>query len=237
MENDIVMPRHIAVIMDGNGRWAAKRSLERCEGHRMGAKALKDLIESIKDLQGIEYMTFYAFSTENWKRSEEEVSALMHLLVEFLDANLSLFMENDLKLLVTGRLEGMPEEPREKLKEAIHKTADNKGPCIIIALNYGGRSEIADAARAIAKEAASGKLDPEKVDENLFAKYLYHPQVPDPDLLIRTSGELRLSNFLLWEISYSEIYVTDTLWPDFDKNELIKAIKAYNKRSRRFGGR
>ena len=237
MENNLVMPQHIAIIMDGNGRWAAKHSLERCEGHRMGAMALKNLIESMKDLPEVRYMTFYAFSTENWKRSEEEVSALMHLLVEFLDANLSVFMENDLKLLVTGRLEGMPEEPRIKLKEAINKTKDNKGPCIIIALNYGGRSEIADAAKAIAEKVAKGELSVEDIDEKLFAQYLYNPQVPDPDLLIRTSGELRLSNFLLWEISYSEIYVTDTLWPDFDKNELMEAVKAFNKRSRRFGGR
>ena len=237
MKNDLVIPRHIAIIMDGNGRWAAKHSLERCEGHRMGAEALKNLIESMKELPEVKYMTFYAFSTENWKRSEEEVSALMHLLVEFLDANLSLFMDNDLKLLVTGRLEGMPEEPRIKLKEAINKTKDNKGPCVIIALNYGGRSEIADAAKAIAGKVANGELDVESIDEKLFAQFLYNPQVPDPDLLIRTSGELRLSNFLLWEISYSEIYVTDTLWPDFDKNELMKAIEAYNKRSRRFGGR
>ena len=237
MKNDLVIPQHIAIIMDGNGRWAAKRSLERCEGHRMGAEALKNLIESMKELPEVKYMTFYAFSTENWKRSEEEVSALMHLLVEFLDTNLSLFMENDLKLLVTGRLEGMPEEPRIKLKEAINKTKDNQGPCVIIALNYGGRSEIADAAKAIARKVAKGELDAESIDEKLFAEYLYNPHVPDPDLLIRTSGELRLSNFLLWEISYSEIYVTDTLWPDFDKNELMEAIKAFNKRSRRFGGR
>ena len=237
MENDLIIPSHIAIIMDGNGRWAQKHSLERCEGHRMGAEALKKLIENMRDLPEVKYMTFYAFSTENWKRSEEEVSALMHLLVEFLDMNLSIFMKNDLRLLVTGRLEGMPEEPRSKLKEAIEKTKDNKGLCVIIALNYGGRSEIADAAKAIARKAACGELDPEKVDEKLFAEYLYNPQVPDPDLLIRTSGELRLSNFLLWEISYSEIYVTDTLWPDFDKNELMKAIKAFNKRSRRFGGR
>ena len=237
MENNLVIPQHIAIIMDGNGRWAAKRSLERCEGHRMGAEALKNLIESMKDLPEVKYMTFYAFSTENWKRSEEEVSALMNLLVEFLDANLTVFMENDLKLLVTGRLEGMPEEPRIKLKEAINKTKDNQGPCVIIALNYGGRSEIADAAKAIARKVAKGELDAESIDEKLFAEYLYNPHVPDPDLLIRTSGELRLSNFLLWEISYSEIYVTDTLWPDFDKNELMEAIKAFNKRSRRFGGR
>ncbi|MBP5182257.1 MAG: isoprenyl transferase [Lentisphaeria bacterium] len=237
MENKLVMPRHIAIIMDGNGRWAQKRSLDRCEGHRKGAEALKNLIESMKDLSGVEYMTFYAFSTENWKRSKEEVSALMSLLVEFLDANLALFKDNNLKLLVTGRMEGLPEEPRKKLAEAIRLTAENTGPTIIMALNYGGRSEIADAAKKIARKVAAGELDPEKVDEALFAKYLYNPQVPDPDLLIRTSGELRLSNFLLWEISYSEIFVTDTLWPDFDKNELLKAIESFGKRSRRFGGR
>ncbi|MBO4305267.1 MAG: isoprenyl transferase [Lentisphaeria bacterium] len=237
MENKLVMPRHIAIIMDGNGRWAQKRSLNRCEGHREGAEALKRLIEGMKEFPEVEYMTFYAFSTENWKRSKEEVSALMSLLVEFLDANLPLFQKNDLRLLVTGRPEGLPEEPRKKLADAIGATSNNKGLTVIMALNYGGRSEIADAAKNIARKAASGELDPEKVDEALFAQYLYNPQVPDPDLLIRTSGELRLSNFLLWEISYSEIYVTDTLWPDFDKNELLKAMESFGKRSRRFGGR
>ncbi len=236
MGSEKVVPRHVAIIMDGNGRWAKQHGLERVEGHRAGAMAVKKLVESLKET-GIQYLTLYAFSTENWKRSKEEVDALMELLAEFIDANLHLLMENNVRLLVTGRIEGLPEKAREKLKDAIRKSAENTAGTVIFALNYGGRAEIADAARKIAQKVQKGEVSPEQIDEKLFAQNLYLPDVPDPDLLIRTSGELRLSNFLLWELSYSEIYVTDTYWPDFGLAELNKAIEAYQKRNRRFGGR
>lgn len=236
MENERIIPRHVAIIMDGNGRWAKQRGLERVEGHRAGAIAVKNLIASLKNT-GIKYLTLYAFSTENWKRSKEEVDALMELLAEFIDANFYLLMENNVRLLVSGRIEGLPEKAREKLKDSIRKSADNSSGTVIFALNYGGRAEIADAAKKIAQKVKNGEISPEQIDEKLFAQNLYLPEVPDPDLLIRTSGELRLSNFLLWELSYSEIYVTDTYWPDFDLTELDKAINAFQKRNRRYGGR
>ena len=236
MENERIIPRHVAIIMDGNGRWAKQNGLERVEGHRAGAIAVKNLVESLKQT-GIQYLTLYAFSTENWKRSKEEVDALMELLAEFIDANLPLLMENNVRLLVSGRIEGLPEKAREKLKDAIRKSSVNTGGTVIFALNYGGRAEIADAAKKIADQVLNGEIDPDQIDEKLFAQNLYLPEVPDPDLLIRTSGELRLSNFLLWELSYSEIYVTDTYWPDFDLAELNKAIDAFQTRNRRFGGR
>lgn len=231
-----VVPRHIAIIMDGNGRWAKERGLERLEGHKAGAKAVLDLLNYMKNT-GVEYMTLYAFSTENWKRSREEVDALMLLLCEFIDSNMDLMMDHDLRLLVSGRLHGLPDEVQSRLRSAMEKSASNKSGTVIFALNYGGRAEIADAASKIAREAAQGKIDPGKINEELFAKYLYLPEVPDPDLLIRTSGEMRLSNFLLWELSYSEIYVTDLYWPDFNEQELYKAMASFGKRNRRFGGR
>lgn len=236
MENGKNIPRHIAIIMDGNGRWAERHGLERVEGHRAGAMAVKTLLENLKDT-GVEYVTLYAFSTENWKRSKEEVDALMELLSEFIDANLEVLKQNKVRLLVTGRIEGLPEKVRNKLKNAIRETSADYAATMILALNYGGRAEIADAAARIAADAAAGKIKPQQVDEKLFAQYLYHPEVPDPDLLIRTSGELRLSNFLLWELSYSELYATSAFWPDFDMNELNKAIASYQNRNRRFGGR
>lgn len=231
-----VVPRHIAIIMDGNGRWAEERGLERLEGHKSGAKAVLDLLNYMKNT-GVEYMTLYAFSTENWKRSKEEVDALMLLLCEFIDSNMDLMMDHDLRLLVSGRLYGLPDEVQSRLRSAMEKSASNKSGTVIFALNYGGRAEIADAASKIAGEAVQGKIDPAKINEELFARYLYLPEVPDPDLLIRTSGEMRLSNFLLWELSYSEIYVTDLYWPDFNEQELYKAMASFGKRNRRFGGR
>ncbi len=236
MENERIIPRHVAIIMDGNGRWAKRHGLERVEGHYAGAVAVKNLLLYLKETE-IQYMTLYAFSTENWKRSKEEVDALMELLAEFIDANFHLLMENNVRLLVTGRIEGLPEKAREKLKDAIRKSSGNTDKTVILALNYGGRAEIADAAKKIAQKVKNGEISPEDIDEKLFAQNLYLPEVPDPDLLIRTSGELRLSNFLLWELSYSEIYVTDIYWPDFGLAELNKAIEAFQKRNRRFGGR
>ncbi|MBO7146261.1 MAG: isoprenyl transferase [Lentisphaeria bacterium] len=235
MENKTV-PQHVAIIMDGNGRWAKQRGLERVEGHRAGAVAVRNMVAILKK-SDVKYLTLYAFSTENWKRSKEEVDALMELLAEFIDANLDLLQENNVRLLVTGRIEGLPEKARNKLKDAIRKTADNQDGTVIFALNYGGRAELADAAKKIAQKVLAGELDPEEINENTVAQNLYLPEIPDPDLLIRTSGELRLSNFLLWELSYSEIYVTNTFWPDFGEEEFYKAIEEYQKRNRRFGGR
>ncbi len=235
MENEQI-PRHVAIIMDGNGRWAKKRGLERVEGHKAGADAVERILEASKKF-GIRYLTFYAFSTENWKRSAEEVGALMELLTMFLHEKCETLIKNRIRLLVTGRLDGMPEEPRKALKEVIRKTSEHYDYTLILALNYGGRAEIADAAKQIASDAAAGKIKPEQVDESLFSKYLYQPEVPDPDLMIRTSGEMRLSNFLLWELSYSELYVTDVLWPDFGEKELAEALESYASRDRRFGGR
>ena len=232
------IPRHIAIILDGNGRWAEKRHLPRTFGHKEGAERVKDLLRNIENTK-VEYLTLYAFSTENWKRSSEEVDALMELLVKFVDSYLPELKEKKIRLLVTGDLEGMPEKPRERLKKAIFETASGKDWkfTLVLALNYGGRREIVHAAKNIAEKVLAGEISKEDITEELFAKHLYCPDVPDPDLLIRTSGELRLSNFLLWELSYTEIYVTDTLWPDFDKKSLENAINEYGKRTRRFGGR
>ena len=236
MENERIIPQHVAIIMDGNGRWAKQHGVERVEGHRAGAVAVVNLVKSFEKT-GVKYFTLYAFSTENWKRSKEEVDALMDLIAEFIDANLHVLIENKVRMLVTGRLEGLPDKTRKKLESSIEKTACFSDRTVIFALNYGGRAEIADAAKKIAQKAVKGEIDPEQIDEKLFAQNLYLPEVPDPDLLIRTSGELRLSNFLLWELSYSEIYVTVTYWPDFDLEELDKAIDAFQKRNRRYGGR
>lgn len=237
MENDkLAVPRHIAVIMDGNGRWAKQRGLPRVEGHIAGAERVREVLRYAREF-GVEYMTLYAFSTENWKRSREEVDALMDLLSRFIDGYLDEIKQNNVRLLVTGRIDGLPERAANDLKRAMAETASLTGHTLILALNYGGRSEIADAAKKIAEEVRHGRLDPVKIDEQLFSRYLYLPDVPDPDLMIRTSGEFRLSNFLLWELSYAEFYVTDTYWPDFDREEFRKAIESYSKRDRRFGGR
>lgn len=237
IENDkLAVPRHIAVIMDGNGRWAKQRGLPRVEGHIAGAERVREVLRYAREF-GVEYMTLYAFSTENWKRSREEVDALMDLLSRFIDGYLDEMKQNNVRLLVTGRIDGLPERAANDLKRAMAETASLTGHTLILALNYGGRSEIADAAKKIAEEVRHGRLDPVKIDEQLFSRYLYLPDVPDPDLMIRTSGEFRLSNFLLWELSYAEFYVTDTYWPDFDREEFRKAIESYSKRDRRFGGR
>lgn len=237
MENDkLAVPRHIAVIMDGNGRWAKQRGLPRVEGHIAGAERVREVLRYAREF-GVEYMTLYAFSTENWKRSREEVDALMDLLSRFIDGYLDEMKQNNVRLLVTGRIDGLPERAANDLKRAMAETASLTGHTLILALNYGGRSEIADAAKKIAEEVRHGRLDPVKIDEQLLSRYLYLPDVPDPDLMIRTSGEFRLSNFLLWELSYAEFYVTDTYWPDFDREEFRKAIESYSKRDRRFGGR
>ena len=228
--------RHIAVIMDGNGRWAEQHKLERIEGHKKGSEVVIDIVKAAKEI-GLEYLTLYAFSTENWKRPSFEVNGLMNILNDFLTVRLHELMENDVRLKTVGRTEQLPESVRRNLSDAIRKTADNKCGTLVLALSYGGRAEIVDAVKKIVKEANDGKIKSKDVDEARFARYLYDPEIPDPDLMIRTSGEYRISNFLLWQLSYSELYITDTLWPDFNKVEFNKAVDAYKMRNRRFGGR
>lgn len=227
---------HLAVILDGNGRWAEKHGLPRVKGHEAGAERVIDLVENLKDTS-IRFLTLYTFSNENWNRSEEEVSALMELLYSFLDRYGKKMVENKIRLLVTGRRDRMPQKCLDQLDSVIKMTAENFERTVIFALNYGGRQEIADAVKSIAQQVKNGSIDPDAIDEKTVADHLYHPSIPDPDLLIRTSGELRISNFLLWQISYAEFYFTDTFWPDFDKAELNKAIDSYYHRNRRFGGR
>ena len=234
--NDLPEVKHVAIIMDGNGRWAKKHDLPRVEGHKKGADTVEDLLTYIYKY-GVKYLTLYAFSTENWKRSEEEVNALMSLLSFFLQDKKQKMLDNKIRLRVTGRIDGLPEEVANSLREVMAETAKNYEYTLILALNYGGRAEIVDAAKKFAEECISGKISPESLDESMFKQYLYLPDVPDPELMIRTSGELRLSNFLLWELSYSEIFVTDTLWPDFSEEEFRSILENFGKRDRRFGGR
>ena len=227
--------RHLAVIMDGNGRWAAERGLDRIEGHKEGAEAVRRILELSLEYK-IEYLTLYAFSTENWKRPAEEVNGLMQLLKIFLEEHLPDLQEKKIRLRAIGRLQQLPEETLAALNDAMAATAGNQVGTLVLALNYGGRTEIVDAAARIAADAAAGKLIPSQLDEKAFAEYLYAPDIPDPDLMIRTSGEMRLSNFLLWQLSYAELYVTETLWPDFGREVMEKAIKSYYRRERRYGG-
>jgi undecaprenyl diphosphate synthase len=229
------LPQHIAVIMDGNGRWAREKGRPRIFGHRAGIESVRDIVKACSQI-GIEYLTLYTFSRENWKRPKTEVSSLMKMLRDLLRKEVRELDENDVRIAAIGRISDLPDFVQAELSRAIEKTRDNKGLTLVLALSYGGRAEIADAASKIAKEAYEHRLEPEKIDEELFAQYLYAPDIPEPDLLIRTSGELRVSNFLLWEIAYSEIWVTDLLWPDFRRSELFKAIADYQKRERRFGG-
>ncbi|WP_276740226.1 isoprenyl transferase [Victivallis vadensis] len=228
--------RHVAIIMDGNGRWAERRGLPKVEGHRQGARQVTEVLKAAQEY-GVEFLTLYAFSTENWKRPVAEVTALMGLLEEFIDDKLPELMKNGIRLRTIGRTEDLFPGARKKLLYAIEMTEKNDGGTLNLALNYGGRAEIVDAVNKMAAEMTekSGRFP--KVTEESFRNYLYAPDIPDPDLLIRTSGELRLSNFLLWELSYSEMYVTDTLWPDFGKKEFGEALEAYGQRDRRFGGR
>ena len=225
------LPVHIAVIMDGNGRWAAQRHLPRVEGHRAGIESVREVVEGSARL-GIKVLTLYAFSVENWKRPVTEVSTLMTLLKRYLRLELNTLLRNDIRFKVIGRDEELAPDVRRELKMAEDKTAGNAGMLFNIALNYGGRAEIVEAAR---RALASG-IAPDELDEQRFGDFLYTAGQPDPDLLIRTSGEMRVSNFLLWQIAYAEIWVTDTLWPDFRKQHLLEAILAYQKRDRRYGG-
>ena len=228
--------RHIAIIMDGNKRWAKKHHLPTLKGHSEGAETVQKIMKVAKEL-GIEYITLYAFSTENWKRSKREVEGLMSLLRFFINSNVEKINKEGIRLRAIGKIEMLPDRTRKVLLDAIEKTKNNTEGNLILALSYGGRAEIADAAKKIASAAVAGKIKPDEIDEKLFSGYLYAPDIPDPDLLIRTSGEFRISNFLLWQISYSEIWITDTLWPDFSKDELKTAIDAFYSRKRRYGGR
>jgi undecaprenyl diphosphate synthase len=221
----------VAIIMDGNGRWAAQRHLPRVEGHRAGSDAVRDSVETAARL-GIEVLTLYAFSAENWKRPASEVGTLMGLLKRYLRSELKTLLRHDIRLRVIGRAEELSPDIQDELAEAMQRTAGARGMLFNIALNYSGRAEIVDATR----RAMRSGVGPEDLDEERFAAFLYTAGQPDPDLLIRTSGEMRVSNFLLWQIAYSEIYVTDTLWPDFRRRHFIEALLAYQKRERRFGG-
>jgi undecaprenyl diphosphate synthase len=225
------LPQHVAVIMDGNGRWAAQRHLPRVEGHRAGIESVREVVESSARL-GIQVLTLYAFSVENWKRPVTEVSTLMMLLKRYLRLELNTLLRNNIRFRVIGRASELAPDIRAELADAEAKTARNTGMLFNIALNYGGRAEIVEAARRLLE----GGVAPEELDEQRFAGFLYTAGQPDPDLLIRTSGEMRVSNFLLWQIAYAEIWVTETLWPDFRRQHLLEAIVAYQKRHRRYGG-
>ena len=225
------LPAHVAIIMDGNGRWAAQRHLPRVEGHRAGIDAVRDAVETAARL-GIDVLTLYAFSVENWKRPAAEISTLMMLLKRYLRLELNTLLKNDIRFRVIGRVEELAGDVQDELKVGIERTAGNRGMLFNIALNYGGRAEIVDAAR----RAIEAGLRADELDERRFGEFLYTAGQADPDLLIRTSGEMRVSNFLLWQIAYAEIYVTDTLWPDFRRRHLLEAVLAYQKRERRYGG-
>ena len=228
------LPRHVAIIMDGNGRWAKKRHLPRLQGHRVGRESVRTVVRTAAKI-GIPYLTLYTFSLENWKRSKEEVGGLMMFLEEVLRAEFEELDENGVQLHAIGRLDMLPANTRHSLDDTMAKLAKNKRLVLTLALSYGGRAEIVDAARRIAEKVKTGEMDALDIDENTFRRELYEPETPDPDLLIRTSGESRVSNFLLWQIAYAEILVTDVLWPDFRENELIESIEAYQRRERRFG--
>jgi len=225
------LPAHIAIIMDGNGRWAAQRHLPRVEGHRAGIDAVRDTVETAARL-GINVLTLYAFSIENWKRPATEISTLMMLLKRYLRSELKTLLTNNIRFRVIGRMDDLASDIQDELRAAIDRTAGDNGMLFNIALNYGGRAEIVDAAR----RAIAAGMQPDDLDERRFGELLYTAGQPDPDLLIRTSGEMRVSNFLLWQIAYAEIWVTETLWPDFRRRDLLEAVLAYQKRDRRYGG-
>jgi undecaprenyl diphosphate synthase len=230
------VPTHVAIIMDGNGRWAAERGLSRAAGHKAGAQAVQEAILSCLEL-GVRYLTLYSFSSENWRRSSKEVSALMTLFVQVLEREIDHLMQKDVRVRVIGREEGVPPKTMRAFRDAEEKTRGNGSLDLVIALNYGARSEIVDAARTVARRVSDGLLEVDSIGEEEIADALYTAGLPDPDLLVRTSGELRLSNFLLWQVAYSELWVTDALWPDFDRNDMLEAIVEYQGRERRFGGR
>jgi undecaprenyl diphosphate synthase len=228
------LPSHVAIIMDGNGRWAKKRLLNRIKGHEKGSETVRTIVRTCREI-GIRILTLYAFSTENWQRPQTEIYALMTLLKKFLISEQKEMMDNNIRLNTIGQTERLPEDVRQELQKSIMLTRKNEGLILNLALSYGGRAEIVKAVREIAIKAIDGRIDPDSITPELFSKHLYTGEIPDPDLLIRTSGEMRISNFLLWQLAYTEIYVTDTLWPDFGKDEFIGIIKNYLQRERRFG--
>ena len=228
------IPRHVAIIMDGNGRWAKSRGLPRLRGHEEGAESVRSAIKSCRDF-GIEYLTLYAFSVENWVRPPNEIRGLMNLLRRFLKEQEHELHENQVRLRVIGRVSDLPKMVQSGLNRVMKATEHYTNGQLVLALSYGGRTEIANAAKQIAAKAVAGEINPKDIDETTVAAHLYAPDIPDPDLMIRTSGEMRLSNFLLWQLSYSEFYITDVLWPDFREKEFADAIAAYGQRQRRFG--
>jgi len=228
------MPKHVAVIMDGNGRWAKKRLLNRLKGHEKGAEAVRTVVRAARKLN-IDALTLYAFSTENWQRPQTEVSGLMFLLRRFLETERPTLLENDIRLNVIGQIDRLPEAVRKDLKAVMAETAVNNKMVLTLALSYGARTEIVDMVRQISAAAKEGTVDPSAVTPEMVADHLYTRELPDPDLLIRTSGEMRISNFLLWQIAYAEIFFTPTLWPDFGEEEFIRILKDYQQRERRFG--
>ncbi|MFK7929809.1 MAG: isoprenyl transferase [Myxococcota bacterium] len=234
MDWDGPVPRHVAVIMDGNGRWATSQGLPRVRGHEAGADAVREIVRNCGAL-GVEVLTLYSFSTENWSRPEDEVGALMTLLERYLREELKELMDNDVRLTAMGQLHRLPKPVRFGLQAVSKMTANNKGLKLVLALSYGSRAELVDAVKRIATQVQSGEIAPEDIDEARIGDALYTAGLPDPDLLVRTSGELRLSNFLLWQVAYSELYVTDVPWPDFGKAELIEAFRSFAARQRRFG--
>ena len=228
------IPRHVAIIMDGNGRWAESRGLSRSEGHRAGLDACRAVVRAAHEL-GVKVLTLYAFSLENWNRPKPEVDDVMQLLEHYLDEEIDEVMRNGIQVRAIGRRERLPTTVAKKIDEAIERTRDNGEMQLVFGISYGGRAEIVDAARKLLHDAEQGKVDPETLDEKTFAAYLYDPELPDPDLLIRTGGEARVSNFLLWQIAYTEIYVSDVMWPDFRKSHLVEAVGDYQRRERRYG--
>ena len=228
------LPQHIAIIMDGNGRWARQHGRERVYGHQKGVEAVRAVIEASAEL-GIKYLTLYAFSTENWNRPDDEISALMSLMVESLNNETETLVKNDISLRIIGDVDRLEADVRERLYETIRLTTSSSGMVLVVALSYSARWEIVKAAREICNDVICRRLDPDTIDETLFGSYLCTQKIPDPELMIRTSGELRISNFLLWQLAYTELYFTERLWPDFGKEDLYKAIEDYQKRERRFG--
>lgn len=228
------MPKHIAIIMDGNGRWAQQHGHERTFGHKNGVEAVRSVIEGAAEM-GIQYLTLYAFSTENWNRPKEEVEMLMALLVQSIRNELEKLNKNQVRLMMTGRMDDLPTSCQKELQDAIDQTAGNKGLTVILALSYSGRAELTDMARAIACDVAAGKLTPEQISSETVQQHLYHGNIPDPDILIRTGGDFRISNFLLWELAYTELFFVPTMWPDFRKEDLREIILDFQTRERRYG--
>jgi len=228
------LPKHVAIIMDGNGRWAKNKGAARVFGHKNAINAVRDVTEGCAEL-GVEYLTLYAFSTENWSRPKFEVTALMELLVSTLTSEMKTLMDNSVRLETIGDTESLPKKCQRELKEAMEKTSKNTGMTLVLALSYSGRWDLTQATKAIALDVSRGKINAENIDQELIDKYLNTSGIPDPELLIRTSGEQRVSNFLLWQMAYTEFFITDTLWPDFRKEHLYKALIAYQERERRFG--